>query len=401
MITKRLLLTFAAMMLMGGLSANDGVYYVSGNQLVSVEETDIAVAKEILTIEIGDDQFARVNVYYEFYNPGPAKTLTMGFEAMLPYEGSVCELNPKGVHPYIHDFTATINGKSTPYSTGVVAKRDSVPTDMRPLNMRKWHFGPGDGFQEEDGNTYWDMNESFLTNGTDTIDFASCAYYFKARFKEGKNIVVHSYRYRMSASVNYNYAIPYLLTPATRWANHQIDDFTLHITAPKGIRHFMLYNDGFLAAPFQLVSGKGKMRPRERVEEDFNRSDMLEVYMYNGTLEWKSRNFRPEHELFVFSGNFYGDAGGIGYDNNSFFQVDDSLYQAFYGKPAKNDKEKTDLEKRIRRNLPYAARGYVFNDKNLRAFFEKQWWYTPDPNWKMSTDDFTRYDWDMIESTTY
>ena len=43
-------------------SANDGVYYVSGNQIVPLRETDVAVTKEVLTITIGDDEFARVDV---------------------------------------------------------------------------------------------------------------------------------------------------------------------------------------------------------------------------------------------------------------------------------------------------------------------------------------------------
>ena len=45
--------------------ANDGVYYASGSGLVPVQETDISVAKEILTITIGKDSFAIVDVYYE------------------------------------------------------------------------------------------------------------------------------------------------------------------------------------------------------------------------------------------------------------------------------------------------------------------------------------------------
>ena len=51
-------------------SANDGVYYVSGNQIVPLQETDVAVTKEVLTISIQDDGFARVDVQYEFTNRG-------------------------------------------------------------------------------------------------------------------------------------------------------------------------------------------------------------------------------------------------------------------------------------------------------------------------------------------
>ena len=35
--------------------ANDGVFFVNGNQLVPVNEADISISKEVLTISIGDD----------------------------------------------------------------------------------------------------------------------------------------------------------------------------------------------------------------------------------------------------------------------------------------------------------------------------------------------------------
>ena len=49
--------------------ANDAVYYVNGSHLEPVQETDISVKKEILTINIGDDGFAYVDVDYTF-RPG-------------------------------------------------------------------------------------------------------------------------------------------------------------------------------------------------------------------------------------------------------------------------------------------------------------------------------------------
>jgi hypothetical protein len=61
-------------------------------------------------------------------------------------------------------------------------------------------------------------------------------------------------------------------------------------------------------------------------------------------------------------------------------------------------KEKgTDLEKKILNNLPYANRGLVFQDKELQVFFEKQWWYMPDPSYHPSTDDFTKFDKELLE----
>lgn len=99
---------------------NDGVYFTSGNFLVPVRETDISVAREVLTITIGKDSFARVDVYYELVNNGQPKTVTMAFEAEAPYNtGSA--LNRNGIHPYINNFTVTMNGNSLTSSNALVA----------------------------------------------------------------------------------------------------------------------------------------------------------------------------------------------------------------------------------------------------------------------------------------
>ena len=103
----------------GTADANDGVYFAHGNQLIPVHETDISVQKEMLTITLGDDGYAAVDVYYEFFNHGKAKTVQMGFESMKPYN-TTDELNPEGIHPYIKDFTVVMNGKPLSYHNAVV-----------------------------------------------------------------------------------------------------------------------------------------------------------------------------------------------------------------------------------------------------------------------------------------
>jgi hypothetical protein len=43
-------------------------------------------------------------------------------------------------------------------------------------------------------------------------------------------------------------------------------------------------------------------------------------------------------------------------------------------------KDLTVIELRILRNTLYAIRGYVFNDAFLNEYFNKQYWYFPNPN---------------------
>lgn len=78
-------LSLFALLSISTVFSNDGVYFTSGNFLQPIKETDISVAKEILTISIGKDRFATVDVYYEFMNNSKAKNITMAFEATAPY----------------------------------------------------------------------------------------------------------------------------------------------------------------------------------------------------------------------------------------------------------------------------------------------------------------------------
>lgn len=121
-------------------TANDGVYFTSGNFLVPLQETDISVSKEILTITIGKDGFAKVDVYYEFNNKGQAKNVTMAFEAASPYN-SCAPLDHQGKHPDIKDFTVNMNGVSLSHRNAVVACRytqEGEQVDFTPLDLTKW-----------------------------------------------------------------------------------------------------------------------------------------------------------------------------------------------------------------------------------------------------------------------
>lgn len=67
--------------------ANDGVFYATGNTLVPLKETTIRLKKEILNLERKGD-WVQVDIYFEFFNPGPEKELTVGF-VTPPADGDV------------------------------------------------------------------------------------------------------------------------------------------------------------------------------------------------------------------------------------------------------------------------------------------------------------------------
>lgn len=392
---KHYLAALALALMLFGINAkgNDSSYYVSGNQLVPVDEKNIAVAKEVLTIEIGDDGYAYVDVDYVFRNNGPAKSVTMGFEALLPYNEGSASINPKGIHPYIKNFTVEVNAVSIPYSTGIVAAGKS----MKPLDMKKWRYhNDDDGGNNASGE--WNLDSGFLSNGKDTLREVSCAYYFKAHFKHGLNEVHHTYRYQMGSSVVNRYDLEYKLSPALRWANHQIDDFTLRIGSKKGIKHFWISDKLFRPAPFKVISGKGKVRRMKANPDKYVHFDYTEVALRYGMVEWKAKNFRPKSELFVTSPMTVHYGIGVTYDTYGFFDMGDLDFKAVFGREENDDNEYNAFVSRVLRNMPYAGRGYVFRDEHLKKFFNSQWWYMPDPSWKMSASDFSAHDNELINN---
>ena len=181
--------------------ANDGVYYTRGSQLVPLTETDISVRKEVLTISIMDNGFARVDVYYEFWNPGKeVKRVLMGFEADPSYNDDY-KFYPSGVHPHIKDFTVEMNGRKLTYGNALCVapgKQTGVHGLERIDTTKRYYVFDNnmlyeEGFNAEEGDNY-----------KAGIAFAY-VYYFNADFQPGLNKVHHTYTYRMSLTVGVPY----------------------------------------------------------------------------------------------------------------------------------------------------------------------------------------------------
>ena len=179
--------------------ANDGVFFVNGNELTPITETDISISKEVLTISIGDDGYATVDVLYNMMNHGKAKTVQVGFEASAPYNDTA-KLNPSGKHPYIKNFTVTMNGSVLQYKNAVVASPYDKGTDFKPLDLKRWKST--DGMDFSGSNNLYDAK-------TDSVIGFSYAYYFEAPFHEGLNTIHHTYRYRLSYAVWQAFDVPY------------------------------------------------------------------------------------------------------------------------------------------------------------------------------------------------
>lgn len=360
-------------------AANDGTYYTKGNQLVPLQETDISVRREMLTISLMDNGTARVDVQYEFWNPGSAKRITMGFEADPPYNYDY-KFYPDGRHPSISAFTVEMNGHALPYRTAACVA-DTLPL-TRIDTARHYYVWANNWLYEDDG-----RDEPLDYNAG--IRFAY-VYYFDADFLPGLNRVRHTYVYRMSTNVGSPFIVDYKLTPAARWAGGKIGDFTLTIRADSTAKHFYVYDSAFVGTPFAVSEGMGKTRRSTHFGDP-----CTEVSLRNGAITLHTTDFSPQAELCIravgVDGCYVGQQCITGGTYDRTVRIDWGPYDGMQWVPAD-----AAFRQRVMRNLPYANRGHVFRDKRLRQYFEGLWWYMPAPDYKDDSSDFTPVDWEYV-----
>lgn len=274
--------------------ANDGVYFTSGSFLVPVKETDISAKKEILTITICKDGYADVDVDYTFYNnSSEKKNLTMAFEAHSPYN-SGASLNKDGNHPFISKFTVDMNGAQLKHRNALVALHlinENWETDHKPLNMSQWK-GIG-----EVPDSIIPFENALYCEALDSAVSYAYAYYFDATFNPGENKVHHTYRYKMSFSIGSKFEIPYWLTPVTRWANGQVDDFTLRIKTDGEIEKILLADSLFKGCEF-----KSFYPPVYHINHKWLGSCIFAT-VGELPLEWHTVNFVPQADMRIESGD--------------------------------------------------------------------------------------------------
>ena len=361
------------------LNANDGIYYTSGNELIPLQETDIRVCKEVLTISLCDDRQAKIDVYYEFYNASPGnKTLRMGFEADPPYN-TTDNLCTNGIHPYIKDFTVNINGDHLAYSNAVCQLGKFAPIDTADWRLDS------------------EMGTTLVNSSTgQTIDNYAYVYYFDATFKPGINKVHHTYSYTMSQSVGIAFSVPYKLSPATRWAGGKIEDFTLVIRADSTAKHFMFATASVNNAKPQVTEGTGKIR---KTTLPYSNDGYWEVSLRNGAITVHLHDFspNPHNELCIQSADIKSSYNEKSARFGAFYDRSTSMPLHTWKQSNHKQRLSSKFLKRIARNLPYANRGHVFRNTKLKKYFETLWWYMPDATYTDDTTDFTDSDREYVK----
>lgn len=295
---RTFILILTAILFSGNIaSANDGVYFTSGSFLIPIKETDISAKNEILTITICKDGYADVDVDYTFFNNShETKVVTMAFEAQSPY--NTCEtLHRDGKHPFITHFSVQMNGSPLSHRNAIVALRldetDHWQSDHQPLDMSQWK-GIG-----EVPDSIIPFEDALYNEALDSAICFAYAYYFDATFTPGENKVHHTYRYKMSSSIGCRFSIPYWLTPVTRWANGQVDDFTLRINTQEQMSEDILLSDTlFKASHFSLQPEGSNLY---HINRKYEGSSIFATIDSGHTLVWHTTNFSPKANLQIES----------------------------------------------------------------------------------------------------
>jgi len=330
--------------------ANDGVFYAQGNHLIPLQETRIELRKEILKFFVSEYDHVNVDVYFEFYNPDGERKLTVGFVSP-PAMGDFGD--EEFDHPRISGFTVVVNGDSLQHK---VAKMEETSFNAEALDV------PG-------------------------FDYV---YYFDVTFKPGLNIVKHTYRFRGGGSVETQRDFDYQITTGKRWANKQIDDFTLELHLDEGIFNLpaRFVKDGGLAN-WKLV-GDGVMKQKAEKFYEFDDESIRMVHLNRGYIELREKNFKPDFDIHISEFNWFtGRIEKMCKGGKKCLTEDEVDRLGIYLTRSPGEyietgqlKELSAKELKMMRNFGFALRGYEFKSADLKAFYSKFFWYKPDATLK-------------------
>ena len=364
---KKILLAILFCLLSIFTFANDWEFGSEGEHIIPLKGSNMSIKKEKITLKLTPDGML-VNVKFTFDNP-TAENKIVGF--VTPESGNGEEEDettkpkrkPEPLN--IKNFKTVVNGKEVKSNVELLSKLLSKGV--------------------LDNNIIKEYTEKEKT-------FYNYVYYFNADFKQGENVVEHSYFYTGSYGV-YERDFEYVVTTISKWKNKTVEDFEIEVHP----------GNYFVKLPYSFwkdnkkinweIVGKGKMvtiaSTKKSNDEDatgLERYGIIYLKLNNGFVRYKTKNFSPNQDFYMtrmdnvlgfeyqfpegkVQGYKFKDkyfeivARGNGYGDTDFIKD----YQQ-----GLNDK---DLD--IIRNYPYAFAGYDFAKKDLKDYFSQFIWYTP------------------------
>ena len=363
---KKILLAILFCLLSIFTFANDWEFGSEGEHIIPLKGSNMSIKKEKITLKLTPDGML-VNVKFTFDNP-TAENKIVGF--VTPESGNGEEedetTKPKRkAEPLkIKNFKTTVNGKEVKSNVELLSKLLSKGV--------------------LDNNIIKEYTEKEKT-------FYNYVYYFNADFKQGENVVEHSYFYTGSYGI-YERDFEYVVTTISKWKNKTVEDFEIEVHP----------GNYFVKLPYSFwkdnkkinweVVGKGKMvtiAPTKKSNDEdatgLERYGIIYLKLNNGFVRYKTKNFSPNQDFYMtrmdnilgFDYEFpEGKIQGYKFKDDYFTTLRETIYDD-YPNIVSSLKDLKDKDLDIIRNYPYAFAGYDFAKKDLKDYFSQFIWYSP------------------------
>ena len=363
---KKILLAILFCLLSIFTFANDWEFGSEGEHIIPLKGSNVAIKKEKITLKLTKDGML-VNVKFTFDSPN-AENKIIGF--VTPESGNGEEedetTKPKRkAEPLkIKNFKTTVNGKEVKSNVELLSKLLSKGV--------------------LDNNIIKEYTEKEKT-------FYNYVYYFNADFKQGENVVEHSYFYTGSYGV-YERDFDYVVTTISKWKNKTVEDFEIEIQPEN---YFVKLPYSFWKDNKKInweVVGKGKMvtiAPTKKSNDEdatgLERYGIIYLKLNNGFVRYKTKNFSPNQDFYmtrmdnILGFEYEYPEGTVqGYKfKDKYFEILREVAFSNYSEIIDSLKDLNNKDLDIVRNYPYALAGYDFARKDLKSYFSQFIWYSP------------------------
>ena len=347
--------------------ANDWEFGSEGEHIIPLKGSNVSIKKEKITLKLTPDGIL-VNVKFTFDSPN-AENKIIGF--VTPESGNGGYYEEENVirkpEPLkIKNFKTTVNGKEVKSNVELLSKL--LSKGVLDNNIVTEYV------KEEKEKEYYNY-----------------VYYFNADFKQGENIVEHSYFYTGSYGV-YERDFEYVVTTISKWKNKTVEDFEIEVYPEN---YFVKLPYSFWKDNKKInweIVGKGKMlaiAPTKKVTDEdatgLEKFGVVYLRLDNGFVKYKTKNFSPTDNFYMvrmdnilgFEYEFpEGKIQGYKFKDDYFTILRETVYDD-YSDIVASLKDLKDKDLDIVRNYPYAFAGYDFARKDLKDYFSQFVWYNP------------------------
>lgn len=364
---KKILLAILFCLLSIFTFANDWEFGSEGEHIIPLKGSNMSIKKEKITLKLTPDGML-VNVKFTFDNP-TAENKIVGFVTPESGNGGYYEeenVTRKPEPLNIKNFKTTVNGKEVKSNVELLSKLlsrgvldNNIVTEYVKAEKEK--------------------------------EFYNYVYYFNADFKQGENVVEHSYFYTGSYGV-YERDFEYVVTTISKWKNKTVEDFEIEVYPGN---YFVKLPYSFWTNTKKInweIVGKGKMitvaptkQPNDEDATILEKTGVVYSKLDNGFIRYKTKNFSPTDNFYMvrmdnilgFDYEFQeGKIQGYKFKDDYFTFLRETVYDD-YPSIVSSLKDLKDKDLDIIRNYPYAFAGYDFAKKDLKDYFSQFIWYSP------------------------